>query len=310
MTKRCATIPIGNAFRADLVAVYDRDPATSRFIDPLLYFKGFHALQTHRLAHWLYQKGRKDFAYYLQSRSSAVFQTDINPAARIGRGIFLDHATGFVCGETAVIEDDVSILHGVTLGGTGKENEDRHPKIRRGVHDRGGRQDSRQYRGRPLRAHRGGLGRGQAGAAQRHGRGRPGEDRGRGRLRRAVAHHGPDDQRHRALIFRIFRRTAICASYGWRFASSRPKTLPENRSDWRTAVDVQEVRKLDAYLKRVFGNPKIRVVPRPKKDNSAEVYIGEEFIGVLFVDDEDDDRSFQFQMAILEEDLVESCRPA
>jgi serine O-acetyltransferase len=124
---------LGNAFRADMVAVYDRDPATSRFIDPLLYFKGFHALQTHRLAHWLYQKGRKDFAYYLQSRSSAVFQTDINPAAIIGRGIFLDHATGFVVGETAVIEDDVSILHGVTLGGTGKENEDRHPKIRHGV---------------------------------------------------------------------------------------------------------------------------------------------------------------------------------
>ena len=124
---------LGNAFRADLVAVYDRDPATSRFIDPLLYFKGFHAIQTHRLAHWLYLKGRKDFSYYLQSRASAVFQTDINPAARIGRGIFLDHATGFVCGETAVIDDDVSILHGVTLGGTGKENEDRHPKIRHGV---------------------------------------------------------------------------------------------------------------------------------------------------------------------------------
>ncbi|MDR6303703.1 serine O-acetyltransferase [Nitrobacter vulgaris] len=124
---------IGNAFRADLVAVFDRDPATSRFIDPLLYFKGFHAIQTHRLAHWLQKKGRKDFAYYLQSRSSSVFQVDINPAAKIGRGIFLDHATGFVVGETAVIEDDVSILHGVTLGGTGKENEDRHPKIRHGV---------------------------------------------------------------------------------------------------------------------------------------------------------------------------------
>ncbi|ABA05430.1 serine O-acetyltransferase [Nitrobacter winogradskyi Nb-255] len=124
---------IGNAFRADLVAVYDRDPATARFIDPLLYFKGFQAIQTHRLAYWLFQKGRKDFAYYLQSRSSSVFQVDINPAARIGRGIFLDHATGFVVGETAVIEDDVSILHGVTLGGTGKENEDRHPKIRHGV---------------------------------------------------------------------------------------------------------------------------------------------------------------------------------
>src|SRR5213078_3337437 len=124
---------LGNAFRADLVAVYDRDPATSRFIDPLLYFKGFHAIQTHRLAHWLWLKGRKDFALYLQSRSSAVFGTDINPNARIGRGIFLDHATGLVVGETAVIDDDVSILHGVTLGGTGKENEDRHPKIRRGV---------------------------------------------------------------------------------------------------------------------------------------------------------------------------------
>ncbi|MGO3927890.1 serine O-acetyltransferase [Rhodopseudomonas pseudopalustris] len=124
---------IGNAFRADLVAIFDRDPATSRFIDPLLYFKGFHAIQTHRLAHWLHLKGRKDFALYLQSRASAVFQTDINPAARIGRGIFLDHATGLVVGETAVIEDDVSILHGVTLGGTGKEHEDRHPKIRHGV---------------------------------------------------------------------------------------------------------------------------------------------------------------------------------
>lgn len=124
---------IGNAFRADLVAVFDRDPATTRFIDPLLYFKGFHAIQAHRLAHWLYGKGRKDFAWYMQSRASGAFQTDINPAAKIGRGIFLDHATGFVVGETAVVEDDVSILHGVTLGGTGKENEDRHPKIRRGV---------------------------------------------------------------------------------------------------------------------------------------------------------------------------------
>jgi len=124
---------IGNAIRSDLVAVYDRDPATSRFIDPLLYFKGFHAIQTHRLAFWLWGQGRKDFAYYLQSQASAVFQADIHPAAKIGRGIFLDHATGFVVGETAVIEDDVSILHGVTLGGTGKENEDRHPKIRYGV---------------------------------------------------------------------------------------------------------------------------------------------------------------------------------
>ncbi|CCV13432.1 serine O-acetyltransferase [Mesorhizobium sp. STM 4661] len=119
--------------RVDIQAYYDRDPACDRFIMPVLYFKGFHAIQTHRLAHWLWNQGRKDFALYLQSRSSSVFQTDINPAARIGKGIFLDHATGFVVGETAVIEDDVSILHGVTLGGTGKAGGDRHPKIRRGV---------------------------------------------------------------------------------------------------------------------------------------------------------------------------------
>src|SRR3954470_3288227 len=96
---------IAVAFRADLVATIDRDPATHRFLDPVLYYKGYHAIQTHRLAHWLRAKGRRDFAYYLQSRSSAVFQCDINPSAKIGRGIFLDHATGFVCGETAVIED-------------------------------------------------------------------------------------------------------------------------------------------------------------------------------------------------------------
>jgi serine O-acetyltransferase len=124
---------IGEAFRADIIATVDRDPATHRCLEPVLYYKGFHAIQTHRLAHWLWEKERKDFAYYLQSRSSSVFQCDINPAARIGRGIFLDHATGLVVGETAVIEDDVSILHGVTLGGTGKEAGDRHPKIRRGV---------------------------------------------------------------------------------------------------------------------------------------------------------------------------------
>jgi serine O-acetyltransferase len=124
---------IGGAFRADIVATMDRDPATHRCLDPVLYFKGFHAVQTYRLAHWLWRKNRRDLAYYLQSRSSSVFQTDIHPAAKIGRGIFLDHATGLVVGETAVIEDDVSMLHGVTLGGTGKENEDRHPKIRHGV---------------------------------------------------------------------------------------------------------------------------------------------------------------------------------
>lgn len=124
---------IGTAFRADISAVLDRDPAVSRAVEPVLYFKGFHAIQTHRLAHWLWTKGRQDFALYLQSRSSEVFQTDIHPAARIGRGIFLDHATGLVVGATAVVEDNVSMLQNVTLGGTGKERGDRHPKIRHGV---------------------------------------------------------------------------------------------------------------------------------------------------------------------------------
>jgi serine O-acetyltransferase len=124
---------IGQIFRADIMATVDRDPATRRLIEPVLYYKGFHAIETYRLAHWLWNKGRRDFALYLQSRASAVFQCDIHPAAQIGRGIFLDHATGLVVGETAVIEDDVSMLHDVTLGGTGKEHEDRHPKIRYGV---------------------------------------------------------------------------------------------------------------------------------------------------------------------------------
>ncbi len=124
---------LGEIMRCDIAAVYDRDPACERHIEPLLYFKGFHAIQTHRLAHWLWTAGRRDFALYLQSRSSAVFQTDIHPAVPMGRSIFLDHATGLVVGRTSVIEDNVSILQDVTLGGTGKELGDRHPKIRHGV---------------------------------------------------------------------------------------------------------------------------------------------------------------------------------
>lgn len=124
---------MARALRADVLAVIDRDPATVRLIEPVLYFKGFHAIQTHRLAHWLWGAGRHDFALYLQSRSSEVFQTDIHPAVPFGEGIFLDHATGLVVGETAVVEDGVSILQDVTLGGTGKEIGDRHPKIRHGV---------------------------------------------------------------------------------------------------------------------------------------------------------------------------------
>lgn len=124
---------LGEAFRADIAAFVDRDPACARVLDSVFYFKGFHALQTHRLAHALWVAGRRDFALYLQSRSSEVFQTDIHPAARIGKGVFLDHGTGLVIGATAVVEDDVSMLQDVTLGGTGKEQGDRHPKIGRGV---------------------------------------------------------------------------------------------------------------------------------------------------------------------------------
>ena len=124
---------LGDAFRADIMAVAKRDPACNRFIEPLLYFKGFHALEIHRIAHWLWQQGRKDFALYLQSLSSRFLQVDIHPAARLGRGIMFDHATGIVIGETAVIGDNCSLLHGVTLGGSGNEHDDRHPKIGRGV---------------------------------------------------------------------------------------------------------------------------------------------------------------------------------
>jgi serine O-acetyltransferase len=124
---------IAAAIRADILAVVDRDPATTRALDPVLYLKGFHALETHRLTHWLWRRGRTDLARYLQARSAEAFQVDIHPAAQIGSGVFFDHATGIVIGETAVVGDAVSLLQGVTLGGTGKEAGDRHPKIGRGV---------------------------------------------------------------------------------------------------------------------------------------------------------------------------------
>jgi serine O-acetyltransferase len=117
----------------DMLAVQERDPACLDILSPLLYFKGFHALICYRLSHQLWKEGRKDFAIYLQSLISERFSVDIHPAARIGSGILLDHATSFVAGETAVIEDNVSILHEVTLGGTGKDRGDRHPKIKSGV---------------------------------------------------------------------------------------------------------------------------------------------------------------------------------
>jgi serine O-acetyltransferase len=124
---------IGHAARADIIATFDRDPACHRYVDPLLYFKGYQSIQTHRMAHRLWHLGRKDFAYYLQSRSSIIASVDIHPNAVIGKGIMVDHGHDIVIGETSVIEDNVSIMQGVTLGGTGKEAGDRHPKIRHGV---------------------------------------------------------------------------------------------------------------------------------------------------------------------------------
>ena len=124
---------IGEAVREDLAAVLSRDPATRGYSQALLYFKGFHALQAHRISHWYWVHDRQALALYLQSRTSEAFAVDIHPGARIGKGILFDHATSIVIGETAVIGDDFSMLHEVTLGGTGKVGGDRHPKIGRGV---------------------------------------------------------------------------------------------------------------------------------------------------------------------------------
>ena len=124
---------IGSAVRADLRAVRDRDPACTRLSVPLLFFKGFHAVQSYRFAHHLWMQERRGLAQFVQNRMSETFGVDIHPAARIGRGIFVDHGTGVVIGETAIVEDDVSLLQDVTLGGTGKQSGDRHPKVRAGV---------------------------------------------------------------------------------------------------------------------------------------------------------------------------------
>ncbi len=124
---------LAEAARADIVAVSERDPACHRFVQPLLYFKGFQAIQAYRVGHWLWQQGHKDMSYMLQMRISETFGIDIHPAAKIGKGLMIDHAHSIVIGETAVVGDNVSMLHAVTLGGTGKEEEDRHPKIGDGV---------------------------------------------------------------------------------------------------------------------------------------------------------------------------------
>lgn len=124
---------IGEKMRADLLAHYERDPACSHYYIPLLYYKGFQALQAHRIGHWLWTHDRRPLALYFQSLVSEIFSVDIHPAARIGGGLMIDHATGLVVGETAVIGDNVSVLHGVTLGGSGRESGQRHPRVANGV---------------------------------------------------------------------------------------------------------------------------------------------------------------------------------
>lgn len=121
------------AAAADMRAIRERDPACADYVTPFLFFKGYHAVQSHRVANWLWFSGRRHLALHIQSRASELFAVDIHPAASLGRRILFDHGTGIVVGETCVIEDDVSLLQGVTLGGTGKHTGDRHPKIRRGV---------------------------------------------------------------------------------------------------------------------------------------------------------------------------------
>ena len=124
---------IGQAARADIVAVFERDPACKSYLEPVLYLKGFQALSAYRVAHWFWRQGRREIAGILQMRISEAFGVDIHPGARVGRGVMIDHATGVVIGETAAVGNDVSILQGVTLGGTGKESGDRHPKVGNGV---------------------------------------------------------------------------------------------------------------------------------------------------------------------------------
>ena len=122
-----------DAARSDLVAIFERDPACHRLSQPILYFKGYQAVQAYRVGHHLWKNGRRDLAYVVQMRVSEIFGVDIHPGAHIGKGIMIDHAHSIVIGETAVVGDNVSMLHSVTLGGTGKEEEDRHPKIGDGV---------------------------------------------------------------------------------------------------------------------------------------------------------------------------------
>lgn len=124
---------ISEAIEADILAYFERDPACDSYSRPLLYFKGYQAIQAQRVAHWLWHQGRRSLALYIQNLCSRVFDVDIHPAAQIGYGVMLDHATGLVIGETARVGNNVSLLHGVTLGGSGCQSCQRHPQVNDGV---------------------------------------------------------------------------------------------------------------------------------------------------------------------------------
>ncbi|QDH17092.1 serine O-acetyltransferase [Swingsia samuiensis] len=124
---------VAEAAAEDILAIYDRDPACPDLVTPFLFFKGWQALQAYRVAHSLWHHNRRQLAYHIQSRMNELFSIDIHPAAQIGKRISLDHGTGIVIGETCIIEDDVSLFQGVTLGGTGKLSGERHPILRQGA---------------------------------------------------------------------------------------------------------------------------------------------------------------------------------
>ncbi len=288
------------AAEADLRAVFERDPACKGYVQPFLFFKGFQALQNHRVAHWLWTHSRDTLAFYLQSRGSEVYQVDIHPNARIGSGVFLDHGTGIVIGETAVVGDDVSMLHGVTLGGTGAERGDRHPKIGRGVLLP--RQGARQYRDRRVRQGRLRLGRAQARAAPLHGGGGPRSSGELPDLRRAGAHDGPHPGRGGLRLRHLTRplsRGFCLASRGERsrFAPKAPRR-PSDQEPRRGRKAYQADRSApEAHLRQSSLRGE-----GPQAEGLAEVELKSEFIGVIY-EDEDEPGSFLFEMAILAEDL-------
>ena len=282
---------IGASVRADLSAVFDRDPACHSLAEAFLYYKGFHAIECYRTGHWLWGEGRKALALFFQSRVSELFAVDIHPAARLGRGIMIDHATGVVIGETAIVEDDVSMLHGVTLGGTGKGTGSRHPTIRRGV---------LLSMGAKI------LGNIEIGEFSRIGAGSvvlksvPAGCTAVGIPARLVNCTSPE--RPSQEMNHFFDDQDGPGSW----LDRRPPAVRRQTTNYQEdGMTRGELWRLEKYLRNLFRLDTITVVERPKQQDSVEVHVGGEFIGVLFKDEEDGEISYAFNMAILEQDLPE-----